>query len=295
MKLFVLLAFLMVLALPALTQAAPAPTPRTLEIKPDERQFFALGMTLARGAFAYAELAKSAAAVAKTRSKLAQVRQLARLDPVAGRDRATARRQLAQAETLMHRLDATDSALASISAAGTRLAGPLPMTADAQPLILFSRPAARTVSSLTEFETLSSLPDDPALRQWLTAPAQSRSAAVWYAEGEIAGLSQIAAAQDMPDLLPPTVQIATDLRGLRDWLALRLPETPSPEQAGLRHDVDAFLEQTASAAQPGAKSRRISSRLSSFQLQALGSISRQVQFQVLGPPSDPSALSASRW
>ena len=92
-------------------------------------------------------------------------------------------------------------------------------------------------------------------------------------------MSQIAAAHEMPDLLPPAEQIATDLRGLRDWLALRLPEMPSAEQAALKHDVGAFLEQASLAARPGVKSPAL---LSLPQLQALGSISRRVQAQVLG-------------
>ena len=216
--------------------------------------------------------------VEKTRGKLAQVRQLERLDPLAGRSRTMAHTEILRAQSLMGTLNAPDSALAPVSAAAARLAGPLPMADDAKPLAFFSRPAARTVSSLSEFETLSSLPDDPALRAWLEA-APARSAQVWYAEGEIAGLSQIAAAHQMPDLLPPTEQIATDLRGLRDWLALRLPEMPSPEQAALKHDLNAFLEQTSSASRPGVKSRKL---LSPSQLQALGSISRRVEAQVLG-------------
>ena len=83
----------------------------------------------------------------------------------------------------------------------------------------------------------------------------------------------------MPDLQPPMEQIATDLRGLRDWLALRLPEMPSAEQTALKHDLDAFLEQASALSRPGVKSPK---PLSLPQLQALGSISRRVQAQVLG-------------
>jgi hypothetical protein len=291
MNLCLLSAFLILLTLPVWAQgtmppasAAPLP-PSVLQIEPDERQFFDLGATLARGAFAYAELAKQAAAVQKTRGKLAQVRQLERLDPLAGRSRAQAHAEIRRTEALMQTLNAPASALASVSAAAARLAGPLPMADDAKPLAFFSRPAARTVSALSEFEVLSSLPDDPAIRAWLEA-APSRSAQVWYAEGEIAGLSQIAAAHEMPDLLPPTEQIATDLRGLRDWLALRLPDAPSPEQAALKHDLNAFLEQASAAARPGVRSRKL---LSPTQLQALGSISRRLQTQVLGSPPAETA------
>jgi hypothetical protein len=282
MKLCLLSMLLLLLTLPAWAQGITPQAftvPSALQIEPEERQFFDLGATLARGAFAYAELAKQAAAVQKTRGKLAQVRQLERLDPLAGRCRATAHAEISRAEALMRTLNAPASAVVPVAAASARLAAPLPMTDDAKPLAFFSRPAARTLSSLSEFEALSSLPDDPALRVWLGTPAPSSSAQVWYAEGEIAGLSQIAAAHEMPDLLPPTEQIATDLRGLRDWLALRLPDALSPEQAALKHDLNAFLEQTSVAARPGVRSRKL---LSPSQLQALGSISRRVQSQVLG-------------
>ena len=290
MKLCLLSAFLVLLALPAPAQAAassePAGVMSPLQMEPQERQFFDLGMTLSRGAFAYAELAKQAAAVAKTRSKIAQVEQLGRLDPVAGRNRTEARTQILRAAALMRQLRAPDTALAPIDAAGARLTGPLPITSDARPLAVFSRPAARTVSSLSEFEMLSFLPEDPAVRRWLSTPVLARAAQVWYGEGEIAGLSQIAAQHQMPDLLPPTQQIATDLRGLRDWLALRLPETPTAEQASLKKDLDSFLEETSAAEPPGVKSQKL---LSLSQLQALGSISHQLQAQVLGQAATETA------
>ena len=133
----------------------------------------------------------------------------------------------------------------------------------------------------------------PALRIWLASPGLRESASVWYGEGEISGLAQIAAACQMPDLLPPAQQIATDLRGLRDWLALRLPDAPSPEQAALQSALEAFLQQTAQAERPGLRSRKL---LTLTQLQALGDISRQLQAQVLGPsvPSAPPQTSEAR-
>ena len=287
MKLCLLSVFLVLLALPVTAQEKPS-AQAALQVEPSDRQFFELGMTLSRGAFAYAELAKQASAVAKTRGRIAQVGKLGRLDPVAERNRIDARTQIAQAVVLMRRLSAPDAALAPVAAAGARLAGPLPITADARPLALFNRAASRTVSSLSEFDTLSSLPEDPAVRAWLRTPALARSAQVWYGEGEIVGLSQIAAAYQMPELLPPTQQIATDLRGLRDWLALCLPETPSPEQASLKSDLNSFLEETSTTERPGVKSRK---RLTLPQLAALGSISRRLQTQVLGSAPAETAVS----
>ena len=293
MKLCLTLALLLLLALPDLAREASAqsreaipPTPPvgaapagTLEMDPDERRFFALGLTLARGAFAYAELAKAATEAARTRSRLAQVGKLGKLAPLAERNRKAAGEAAAHALALMRALEAPPAALAPVAKAAARLAGPVPITDDAKPLLLFNRNAAHTLSSLNEFETLSSLPEDPALRAWLDAPGVARSASVWYGEGEIAALAQIAAAHAMPDLLPPAQQIATDLRGLRDWLVGRLPDTPTPEQAALRDALEAFLHDM-SLAHPGVKSRK---PLTPAQLQALSAISRQLQAQALGP------------
>ena len=287
-------ALLLLLALPASAQKASAPnretpppthadTPQigTLQMDPDERRFFALGATLARGAFAYAELAKAATEAARTRNRLAQVGKLGKLAPLAERNRGVAGEEVARALALMRAMGAPPAALAPVTKAAARLAAPLPITDDAKPLLLFNRDAARALSSLNEFETLSSLPEDPALRAWLDAPGVARSASVWYGEGEIAALAQIAAAHEMPDLLPPAQQIATDLRGLRDWLSLRLPDDPTPEQAALKAALEAFLRETASA-RPGVRSRK---PLTLPQLQALAAISRQLERQALGAPS----------
>ena len=294
MKPCLILALLLLLALPASAwkvsadgreavppigtpQAVPPPV-GALQMEPDERRFFALGVTLSRGAFAYAELAKAAAEVARTRSRIAQVGKLAKLAPVAERNRRTAGEEVARALDLMRTMDAPPVALAPVEKAARRLAGSLPISDDARPLLLFNREAARALSSLNEFEVLSSLPEDPGLRSWLDAPVLARSASVWYGEGEIVALAQTAAAHEMPDLLPPAQQVATDLRGLRDWLVLRLPDAPTPEQVALRDALAAFLRETAPA-RPGVKSRK---PLTLPQLQALGGISRQLEAQALG-------------
>ena len=284
MKSCLLPALLVLTVLPTLARATPSLplAPQSvgiLRMEPDERRFFALGLTLARGAFAYAELAKGATEVEKTRSKIAQVGKLGKLAPVAARNRRSAGEQVTQAVTLMRSLGAPPAALLPVTKAAERLAGPLTITGEAKPLLLFNRDAARTVSALTEFEALSSLPEEESLRKWLETPALTRSASVWYGEGEITGLAQIAAAQEMPELLPPAQQLATDLRGLRDWLSLRLPDSPSPEQIALKDALEAFLRETAATERPGVRSRKA---LTAAQLQALGEISRQLEAQVGG-------------
>lgn len=285
---------LLVLLLPGLLiQPAAAQTPSVpvaaaidreesaslLQMTTTERQFFALGLTLARGSFAYAELAGEATVVSHTRSKIAQVGKLGKLAPVARRNRLTAGEFLRQTQALMLTMNAPAAALTPIRKASERLAAPLALTAEARPLAIFNGDAAQTLSSLNEFESLSSLPEDPALQKWLTSPGVSDSAQVWYGEGEIAALAQIAAARQMPELLPPAQEIATDLRGLHDWLALRLPDTPTPEQAALQKSLEVFL---VDAGQKTKMSQKSQKPLTPAQMEALGSISRLLQLQVLG-------------
>lgn len=268
---------------------APVPAPARLQLAPQERQFFALGVTLARGAFAYAELAKGATEVSKMSSQFAQIGPLGDLEPVAQRNRKDAKEALALAVGMMKTLKAPPSALAPVQNAADRLARGLATSRDARPLKLFNARAARTLSSLSEFDAISSVPEDPALRRWLGGAPHSRSAAVWYDEGTLAGLTQIAARHKMPELLPPSEQVATDLRGLRDWLSLRLPDSPTPEQTALRQSLNTFLQNSTVGQKPGVKS---SAPLSLTQLAALGDISRQLQAQVLG--TDAAQEAASR-
>ncbi len=266
------------LLLPLAASAAPmtGAAGAGLPVGAEERQFFVLGVTLARGAFAYAGLAKQASALGKGRGSLDQVGELARLDPDAGRGRDAARTQIGQAVLLLRRLHAPASALAPALAAQARLAGPLRLFGDAKTLSYFNRRAARTVGALSEFESLSSLPDDPALRAWLSAPA--RSGAAWYSPGKLAGLSEIAAVQEMPDLLPPAAEVAADLRVLRGQLT---------GQDALTKDLNTFLADVGGAARTGPVDSGKPRLLSLPQLKALGSLSRRLQSAVLGEtPTD---------
>jgi len=193
------------------------------KIGPNEPRFFALGLALSRGAFAYAELAQAAGALARTRSRIAQVGELAKLAPVAGRNRKMAGEHVAHALGLMRALDAPPDALAPVAQAAAQLAGPVPVSSDARPLLLVSRDAARALSSLAEFGALSSLPTDPPLPRWL-------------GEAERAGVTvaRVRAAADhaLPALLPPAPQLAADLIALREWLARRGSDAPMPDAEG---------------------------------------------------------------
>ena len=196
--------------------------------EPRELRFFALGSALSRGAFAYAELAKAADGVAQMRSRIAQVGQLAKLAPVAERNRKMAGEHIAQALALMRALDAPPAALAPVEKAAARLAGPVPVSSDARPLLLVNRDAARVLSSLAEFRALSSLPADPALSCWLGEAGRA---------GVLVTRVRAAADHALPALLPPAPHLAADLSALRDWLARRgsdapVPDSPMPESDG---------------------------------------------------------------
>ena len=169
--------------------------------------------------------------------------------------------------------------------AAARLAGPLPLAGDARRVSVFSHNAGQTLAALDEFNTLSSLPDDAAVQHWLAA---TPSGQVWYAEGLIAALGETAAAQQMPDLLPPVKEIATDLRGLRDWLSLRLPDPPSPDQTALVTALNDFLRQTSRTGRPQA------TPLTLTQLQSFGDISRRLQALVLGDAASTAKSERSR-
>lgn len=191
--------------------------------EPDALRFFALGLALARGAFAYAGLASAAGAVAQTRSRVAQVGQLAELAPVAEQNRETAGEHIAHALALMRALDAPPAVLTPVERAAARLAGPVAVSSDARPLLLVNRDAAHVLSSLAEFAMLSSLPTGPDMQRWLGEAG---------AAGVLVARVQAAASHALPALLPPAPQLAANLSGLRDWLAPRLPDAPMPESDG---------------------------------------------------------------
>ena len=262
-----------------------ADTP-ALQVSPNERRFFASGYQMGRAAFAYAALGKRATEIVKAGDNLTQIQQLAALAPLAIQNREDARDGFGKAEALMETLHAPPKVLAPVRRAAARLAGPLLISGDARRVSVFSHKAGQTLAALDEYNTLSAIPDDAAIQHWLTTTPSGR---VWYAEGLIAALAETAAAQQMPDLLPPVKEIATDLRGLRDWLALRLPDPLTPDQAALVAALNDFLTQTSRTGRPQAAG------LTPPQLQALGDISQRLQSQILGDAPAPTLEKAAAW
>ncbi len=267
---------------PPASLSSPTGAEKALDVTPTERQYFQLGLTLARASFAYADLAKQATLVSQNKNKLTQVHQLGMLAPIARRDREQARIGFTDALSLLQALHAPEAAQLPVTHAVTRLSKTAIMDSDAKMLAIFNKSAAETLAALNEFETLSSLPDSPILQHWLNS-SSARSSQVWYAEGLIAALAEIASAQQMPDLLPPAPELATDLRGLRDWLDLRLPDDPTPDQITLKTDLDGFLKQASAIKNP-------QTLLTQAQMQMLGEISRRLQTQILPAPAPTATL-----
>lgn len=273
---------------PAAPSSSPSPAApsSTLRVSLGERQYFQFGYLVAKSAFAYAELAKKASAVSKTKNKLTQVKQLGALATVAQHNRAQAHDGFVRCLSLMQNLDAPEAAQAPVAQAIARLDRPVALTPDAKGLAAFNQNAAQTLSALNEFERLSALPEHAAIQKWLQSPASNRTNQVWYAEGLIAALAEVASAFRMPELLPPVSELATDLRGLRDWLALRLPDPPTADQLLLRKALDDFLRRTA------AIKKRSKQPLSLFLLAKLGDISQKVRAQILSTPGSPPTVNA---
>jgi len=247
-----------------------------LDIEPDERQYFQFGYYLARSAFAYAELSKRSLAISQVRSKTTQIHQLADLQPPSFRKREEVRLALEKTLSTMRDLRAPASAIAVIENQSREYSRPLVLTGDAKLLADYNAEAGQALGALSEFERTSGIPENTALHQWLTAPTTSTTAKVWYAEGLIAGIAQIASKQQMPELLPPISDVAVDLRGLRDWLSSRLPDQPAVGLTQLRGSLDSFLQLTAN-------NRPTKRSLTPSELLMLGNVSELLTTQILGP------------
>lgn len=264
---------------PAASVPASSP-PAALDVSPGERRYFELGTTLARGTFAYAALGSDAGRVERSHVR-AKVAALAALAPEAARARTEALTAFTRAAQIMQDLNAPAPILSPIARLAARLSRPLPLTADARAIVSLNADAATVLSALNESSIIAHVTDDHALTRWLSGSAERRSGPVWYAEGAMAGVAETAAAQDLPELLPPLSDLATDLRGLRDWLALRVPDNPSPDLAALEADINDFLQQSAKAQARMRGSR--AKALTPAQVQQLGDISRLLQAQILVP------------
>jgi len=271
----------------AQTPAPPAlavPEAGTLEISPTERQFFECGYALTKAAYATVEVVKRAGEKTPGSGHRTQTARMASLALIARKDHALAGESFAQARALLSGLRAPANALAPVAQAAAHFAKPISSTSETPTP---ENDALQTLLVLGEFNDYSTLPEHPALHHWLASSAVARSSQVWYAEGEMAALLETASARQMPGLLPPAHELATDLRGLRDWLVLRLPDALTPEQIALKTGLDDFIQQTT-LKNPGGKPA--SKQVTPAQLQALGALSQLLQAQVLGNPPTPATL-----
>lgn len=262
---------------PATPPEAASITATPLNVSPDERRFFELGVVLAKASFAYAALAKQTAAASQASSLETQVSRLAKLAPDVLRERALAQSSLTRAAALLQELGAPGGVLLPLTRLVATLGKPPVTSGDARSVAALNPDAGVVLAALQESSRLTGVLENGTLKKWLKS---SEAGQVWYAEGLMAGVSETAVRENLPDLLPPVRDLATDLRGLRDWLSLRLPDAPSPEQTALQIAINGFLQQSAAVKKPRPLTRA--------QLQALGDISRMLQAQLLSqPPSAP--------
>ena len=271
----------------AQTPAAPVPTPldtptapaAVLNVAPDERRFFELGVGLAKASFAYVTLAKQIPPASRSQSLETQVGRLAKMAPDALRQRAVAQSSLKRALALLQELSAPAIVLSPLTRLAAVLDKPPVAMGDARNVSDLNADAGVVLAALQESSRLTAVLENAPLKRWLKS---SGAGQVWYAEGLMAGVSEIAVRENLPDLLPPVRDLATDLRGLRDWLSLRLPDAPTPEQSALQTAINRFLQQSAASAKKPKP-------LTRTQMQALGDISRILQAQMLSqPPSAPA-------
>lgn len=251
----------------------------SLNVAPDERRYFELGAVLARASFANAGLAKQTLLASKSRSLEVQISRLAKLAPDALRERDVAQSSLNRALALLQELSAPSGVLSPLTRLAATLDKPPVAQGGAQSMAALNADAGVVLAVLQESSRLTGALENAALKKWLKSAGTGR---VWYAEGSMAGVSEVAVREDLPDLLPDLHDLATDLRGLRDWLSLRLPDAPTPEQIALQTAINRFLQQSAAVKKPKS--------LNQPQMQALGDISRMLQAQLLSqPPIEASA------
>lgn len=252
-----------------------------------ERQYFDFGYALSKAAFSYAELARHSYDIQAVHTHATHLRMLSELCPVAVHDRQLVRDNLDRAYTDMRSLSASPKALALVKAAADELNKPLKYTGDAKTVAAAYPDAGKTLASLNEFERISGLSESPDVRNWLKVKRGNGSGNVWYAEGLIAGVCEIASDDGLPDLLPQVEELSTDMRGLRDWLASRTPDPPSEEQSALRETINGFLKSTS---WPNVGDRPVSRA----ELLTLGDISHYLRDEVLAapPPIQPTTASA---
>lgn len=256
---------------PAITSPdTPPAAVAALNVVPDERRYFELGLVLARASFAQAALTKQTSQISRTPPASGRVGRLAKLAPDALRRRAQEQEGLTRALALLQELNAPPGVLAPLTRLGAAMDKPPVAQGDAQSVAAVDGDAGAVLASLQESSRLTATLESAALKMWLKA---NESGQVWYAEGLMAGVSEVATRENLPNLLPPLGDLATNLRGLRDWLSLRLPDAPTPEQTALQTAINQFLQQSAAVKKPKTLTRT--------QLRALGDISRMLQAQIL--------------
>lgn len=260
---------------PASTMSSAAPIITPINVAPDERLMFQLGDYLGKASFVDAGLVREINASAASGDKDAELTELEKLSAEALFNRSRELGYFLDARQLMWNIRAPIIAIAPIAQAIQYLKKPIEFHGQTSELAQSNQNAAVTLYVLEEYPRLSTVPDSPPLRHWIDSAAKEHNGHVWYAEGLISGISVIAAECKNPQILPKAADIATDLAGLRDWITIRLPDTPSPDQLALRAAVESLLDSVT-------KYDHAEGSITQYQLTKLGMVSKTIEGEVFG-------------
>jgi len=261
----------------ATTQVPAVVTP--INVFPDESLMFQLGDYLGKASFVNAALVQEINATTVAGNRDTELAMLEKMAQPALNNRARQLSYLLSARQLMWNMRAPETAIHPISLAIAQLRKAPIYSGQTIELAKTDPRAAITLAVLEEYPKFSGIQDTHVFRRWIGQTARAHNGHVWYAEGLIAGFAVIAAENKKPDLLPKAPEIATDLAGQLNWITIRLPDTPSPDQLALRAKVFALLNSVS-------KFDHQNDYITQYQLQQLGQISSTIEGEVFGLPAD---------
>jgi hypothetical protein len=265
---------------PAIAQV-PAPiTPITpINVYPDESLMFQVGDYLGKASFVNSPVMQAISATTVVGKRNDELALLEKLAQTALNNRARQLNYLLSARQLMWNMRAPEKSIAPLTSAINTLKVQPAYSGQTLELSKTDPAAALTLAILEEYPKVCSVQDSLQFRAWVNSAARQHNGHVWYAEGLISGLTDVAAANKMPTLLPRAPEIATDLEGELNWITIRLRDTPSPDQLALRDKVFALLKSVS-------KNDHVRDYITQYQLHQLGDITKSIEGEVFGLPPD---------
>ena len=269
---------------PSATAQVPA-TVTPINVFPDESLMFQLGDYLGKASFVNAALVQEINSVTIAGDRDTELALLEKLAQPALNNRTRQLGYLLSVRQLMWNMRAPVTAIKPISLAIIQLRKAPVYSGQTVELAKTDPRAAFTLAVLEEYPKFSGIQDTHIFRKWIGQTARAHNGHVWYAEGLIAGFAVIAAENKKPDLLPKAPEIATDLAGQLNWITIRLPDNPSPDQLALRTKVFDLLNSVS-------KFDHENDYITQYQLQQLGQISSTIEGEVFGLPADSPIIPA---